>query len=130
LGRQDQVSYSTFYDPSGRSAGTGSTAFLVDRAAARAQQPNRSFSVERKLPLEFYGKAAFVGKAGPLRFTFAPDAMGVERRFRRTALYRLRNWRNDRYSAVELTIGATSAADSSGWAGTHIERALDAGGGL
>src|SRR5882724_9014454 len=59
LGRQDQVSYSTFYDPGGQiSRGPVPTAFLVDPHGLRVPSSRTvSFSVERKLPMELYGKA-------------------------------------------------------------------------
>src|SRR5260370_19382870 len=79
LGRQDQVSYSTFYDPSGQVVrGPVPTAFLVDPRGLRMPSSRIvSFSVERKLPLEFYGKASYILKQGHSGFTFAPAPLGA-----------------------------------------------------
>src|SRR5260370_12728017 len=64
LGRQDQVSYSTFYNPSGQiSRGPLPTAFLVDPRGLRVPASRTvSFTIERKLPCDFYGTASRVLK--------------------------------------------------------------------
>jgi len=122
LGRQDQFSYSTFYDPAARSAGAGPTAFLVDRAACACQQRTVSSAWERSLPLVLR-KAAFVVKRGRSDHVCA-DAMGMGAPIPEDGVYRLRKWRGTiDYSAVELRCGATSAQIRV-VAGTPIERAL------
>ena len=109
LGRQDQVSYSTFYDSSGLiSRGPVPIAFLVDPRGLRVPGTRTiSFSIERKLPFDFYGKASYLLKAGHSGFTFAPDVIGSPEPIPEDGVYRLRNWRNDRYHAVELTVRRT-----------------------
>src|SRR5439155_27011041 len=99
LGRQDQVSVSTFYNPSGEiSRGPVETAFLVDQRNLRSPRFRIvSLSFERKLPFESYGKASYISKLGHSGFTFAPDAMATFAPIPIDGLYRLRNWRNDRY---------------------------------
>jgi len=77
FGRQDQVSYSTFYDPGGQISAAHSDGVPGGSARpAHAEQPHRQLQRERKLPLEFYGKASYIVKQGRSGFTFAPDAAG------------------------------------------------------
>ena len=57
---QDQVSYSTFFLPGWSAAVPCATAFRLNEH--RLQVPRyrtASFSMERKLPLDFYGKASY-----------------------------------------------------------------------
>jgi len=67
-----------------------------------------SLSVERKLPFEFFGKASYIGRAGQHGFTFAPpQPIGGGGTVPIGGAYHLRNWRNDRYDALELTVRRT-----------------------
>jgi hypothetical protein len=109
FGRQDQVARSTFFDSGGQMIGSPvETAFRVDQRELRAPRYRTlSFSVERKLPFDFFGKASYIGKLGRRGFTFAADAGAPFATIPDGGLYRLRNWRNDRYDAVELTVRRT-----------------------
>ena len=120
FGRQDQVSIATFFDPNGQiSRGPVETTFVVDPRGLRAPRYRTlSFSVERKLPFDFYGKASYIGKVGRRGFTFAPDTAGASEPIPEGGLYRLRNWRNDRYDAVELTVRRTFAGKFE-WVGGY-----------
>ena len=90
------------------SRGPIETAFLVDQGNLRSPRFRiASLSVERKLPFEFYGRVSYISKLGHSGFTFAPDAMATFAPIPNDGLYRLRNWRNDRYDAVELTVRRT-----------------------
>jgi hypothetical protein len=110
LGRQDQVSLSTFYDPNGQILrGPVQTEFLVDPRGLRVPRYRiLSLSLERKLPFEFYGKASYIGRVGQNGFTFAPpQPIGGAGAIPVGGAYHLRNWRDDRYDAVELTVHRT-----------------------
>jgi hypothetical protein len=109
FGGQHQTAWSTFFDPGGQiSRGPIETAFEVDQRGLRSPRYRiLSLSVERKLPFAFYGKASYIGKMGRRGFTFAPDQNGNFGSLPEGGLYRLRNWRNDRYDALELTVRRT-----------------------
>ena len=109
FGRQDQVSLSTFFDLNGAiRRGPVETAFRVDQRDLGAPRYRiLSMSVERKLPFEFYGKASYIGRMGRRGFTFAPDSEEGAQPISEGGMYRLRNWRNDRYDAIELTVRRT-----------------------
>ena len=109
FGRQNQAALSTFFDPGGGVVGPPvETAFDVDQRGLRAPHYRTiSFSVERKLPWDFYGKASYLGKAGRRGLTFAPDPTGLLAPIPADGLYRLRNLRDDRYKALELTVRRT-----------------------
>jgi hypothetical protein len=64
-------------------------------------------SLERKLPFEFYGKASYIGREGQNGFTFAPPLLAGPGAIPMGGAYHLRNWRDDRYDAVELTLRRT-----------------------
>jgi len=109
LGRQDQVTISTFYDANGQLARAPvETSFLVDPRFLRVPRYRIvSGSVERKLPFEFYGKASYIGRMGENGFTFAPLVLPAPGQVPVGGVYQLRNWRNDRYDALELTVRRT-----------------------
>jgi hypothetical protein len=102
---QDQVSLSTFFTPSGAVRhGPVQTAFLVNERELRVPRHRiLSFSIERKLPFDLYGKASYIRKAGSRGFTFVNELESLD------GAYRLRNWRHDRYDALELTVRRTFA---------------------
>jgi hypothetical protein len=103
---QDQASYATFFGPSGLvSRGPVETAFLVNEA--QLQVPAyRTFSlgIERKLPWDLYGKAAYTRRRGRRGFAFVNEGDWLEGGY-----YDLRNTRRDRYDAVELSVRRTFA---------------------
>jgi len=106
---QDQDSYSTFYDRAGRPAsGPVATSFLVDEHELKVPHYRTlSLSAERKLPFDFYGRASYIRRVGVEGFTFenvtgaggGPPVQGFS--------YLLRNQKNDRYDAVEITVRRT-----------------------
>lgn len=106
---QDQVSLSTFYYPSGLvRRGPVETAFLVDESAIRAPRYQTfSLGVERLLPFDFHGKAAYTRRAGRRGFTFINELEELKNSAPEGGLYRLSNSRNDRYDALELTLRRT-----------------------
>ncbi|MEO7653088.1 MAG: hypothetical protein ABIZ80_21735, partial [Bryobacteraceae bacterium] len=108
---QDQVSISTFFDPSGViRRGPIETAFqIVDRDLRMPRYRTLSLSMERKLPLEFYGKAAYIRRGGRRGLTFVNELPlpGDLAPFPAGGFYQLRNVRNDRYDAVEVTVRRT-----------------------
>ena len=101
---QDQVSLSTFFPPGGiGQRGPVETAFAVNEHALQAPRyRSASFTAERKLPFDFFGRAAYSHRVGSRGFTFvnelAPPGGG---------LYQLRNWRHDRWDAAEFSIRRT-----------------------
>ncbi|MFB3827735.1 MAG: carboxypeptidase regulatory-like domain-containing protein [Bryobacteraceae bacterium] len=99
---QDQTSYSTFFYPGGLlRRGPVPTFFFLDEGTLRVPRYRiLSASVERKLPLELYGKMAVVHKVGRGGLTFADEAEGI---------YRLRNWRHDSYDSLEVSVRRTFA---------------------
>ena len=103
---QDQASFSTFYLPSGAvSRGPVMTAFLVNDHELRVPRfRTLSLSVERKLPLELYAKSSYVHKEGTRGFVFVNDLLPAASEAAQGGMYQLRNWRHDRYDALELSV--------------------------
>src|SRR5262249_18476532 len=93
FGRQDQVSVATFFDPTGQiSRGPVETAFGIDQRDLRAPHYRTvSVSVERKLPFEFYGRVAYIGKVGRRGFAFAPQESETATPTLQDELFLLRN---------------------------------------
>jgi len=104
---QDQASLSTFFLPGGGVRGPVETAFLInDHALSAPRYRTVSFSVERKLPFDFYGKASIMHKVGSGGFTFVNELEAFGGIYP-GGLYQLRNWRHDRYDAAEFTVRRT-----------------------
>jgi hypothetical protein len=103
---QDQVSLSTFFDPAGAvRRGPVETSFLVNEAALRVPRYRTlSFSAERKLPWELYGRASYTRRVGRRGLTFVNRSPGE------ASVYELQNWRNDRYDSFEITVRRTFAS--------------------
>ena len=102
---QDQISLSTFFDRSGLPRrGPVETAFLVNESELNVPRyRTTSLSVERKLPFDFYGKAGWTRRVGSRGFTFINELDAAEA----GGFYLLRNWRHDRYHALELSLRRT-----------------------
>jgi hypothetical protein len=100
--QQDQVAYSTYFPPGGLPPATPiPTQFFVnDRNLDMPRYRTASLSVERKLPLDFFGRASWTRKVGRQGFTFVPESAGP-------GMFNLHNWRNDRYDAAELSVRRT-----------------------
>ncbi len=105
---QDQVSLSTFYDPSGAvRLGPIETAFTTNEQTLRAPRYQTiSAGVERKLPFDFYGKLALTRRVGERGFTFINELESVGGSIE-GGIYRLTNARSDRYDSLELTLRRT-----------------------
>ena len=99
---QDQSSVSTFYPPTGGPpAPPVTTGFLVDRRSLKVPRARvYSLSVERTLLHGFYGKLSYLRRAGWDGLTFAEPGGGL---VQSRLYYTLRNQRNDRYDALELS---------------------------
>ena len=109
---QDQTSYSTFFLPGGDASGLPvPTAFLVNQRRLRMPRyRSANLSVERKLPLEFFAKAAYTHREGSRGLAFVPDA----------GFYELQNGRHDVYRALEISLRRTFAGQFEWFAGyTH-----------
>jgi len=116
---QQQVSYSTFFLPGGQPAGLPvQTAFLVNRHGLDVPRyRTASLSVDRKLPLEFYAKAAYTHKEGSQGFAFVNDLQTAGGPVPEGGFYRLQNGRHDIYRALEFSIRRTFAGQFEWFAG-------------
>lgn len=110
----DQVSYTTFFDPTGRVRnGPIPSSFYVDEGALRAPRyRTASVSAERKLPFEFYGKAALTRRSGGRGLAYTRDLAQGE-------IHRLQNIRRDRYDAFEVSLRRTFGGHFE-WFGGYI----------
>ncbi len=110
--RHDQVSYSTFFSSNGSALGPPvETGFLLNEHQLRLPRyRTSSFSVERKLPFEIFGRVNLTHRIGTHGFTFVGDSL-VEPflPFSRANFYSLSNARRDEYNAAEFTIRRTFA---------------------
>ncbi|MGH9662606.1 MAG: TonB-dependent receptor domain-containing protein [Bryobacteraceae bacterium] len=97
----DQSSFATFYRPDGSIArGPVETAFFVDEQGLRVPRYRTvSFSVEKKLPFDLYGKAGYSRRSGRRGLSFYREFDPFS-----GGLYHLLNGRNDRYDAFELAV--------------------------
>jgi carboxypeptidase family protein len=105
---QDQISLSTFYLPNGVVRGPVQTRFLMNDHDLHAPRFRTvTFGAERRLPFNFYGKAAYLHKVGSDGFTFVNEIEAVGGAPIAGGLYQLRNWRHDRYDAAEFVVRRT-----------------------
>jgi hypothetical protein len=116
---QDQVSYSTFFLPTGLPAGAPvPTAFLVnDRALQVPRYRTASLSFERKIPLDFLARAAWLRREGSRGFDFVNSLPTVPLPLPVSGSYQLYNGRHDQYQALELSIRRTFAGRFEWFAG-------------
>ena len=114
---QDQVALSTFYAPNGVLArGPVETAFEVNEGLLRVPRYRTlSFAVERSLAFGLLGKASYVRRGGNrgLSFFGSPVQAAGAGFLPASDTYLLRNWRRDRYEAVELTVRRSFAGTRS-----------------
>jgi hypothetical protein len=109
--QQEQVSYSTFFLPGGQPLGLPvKTAFQVNqRGLEMPRYRTASMSVDRKLPFEFYARAAYMHKEGVEGFAFVNELPVFAGPVPAGGFYRLQNDRHDIYRAAEFSIRRTFA---------------------
>jgi hypothetical protein len=114
----DQVSLSTFYVPGGAPQGPIATSFLVnDQSLQTPYYHSASFTVERKLPHEFYLKSGYTRRVGNRGFTFLPPPFLPVTMLSEAANFQLVNIRRERYDAVDVSLRHTFAGKFEWFAG-------------
>ena len=105
---QDQASYSTFYGRDGLPLGPPvATTFLADESAFRVPRYRTvSLSADRKLPFDFFGRIAYTRRTGNGGFTLVNDYQGPGVP-PPGGFFTLRNWKHDRYRALEVSVRRT-----------------------
>jgi len=112
---QDQVAIASFFNPDGQlTRGPVETAFRVnDRELSVPRFRTFSLGLERQMPLGFFARASYIRRKGSRGLNYFA---GVEEQatpglswVREAEYYSLRNWRNDRYDSMELTLRRTFA---------------------
>lgn len=114
---QDQVSMSTYFPAGAAAYGPVETAFRLGSQSLRTPYYRMaSAGVERKLPLGFYGRADYVRRSGErgLGFASAPASSAPSQT---TAVYDLRNLRQDRYDGFDVSVRRTFAGQYEWFAG-------------
>jgi hypothetical protein len=101
---QEQSSISNFYGPTGTlTAGPIETSYVLKPDNLRLPRyALSSFSAERKLPLELYGKLSLISREGSRGFTFEDEVVNPS-----TNLYVLDNIQRQRYRAAEFALRRT-----------------------
>jgi hypothetical protein len=108
--QQDQISLSTFFLPNGVIQGPVATSFQVnDHQISTPRYQTANVTVERKLPFEFYGKAAYTWRDGNNGFVFSTATPQTGPMFYDGAVFALHNERRDRYDAFDFSIRRTFA---------------------
>jgi hypothetical protein len=108
--QQDQTSLATFYPVGSPPEGPVPTVFQVNQAALRTPYfRTTSFTVERKLPFGFYGKAGYLRRFGNDGFIFDPVAPVTTAMFYQGATFTLRNDQRLRYDAFDISLKRTFA---------------------
>jgi hypothetical protein len=116
--QQDQVSLAIFFLPGGIVHGPVQTAFQVDEQALEVPRyRTSSFSVERKLPSEFYLTAGYTRRTGTHGFLYATPAPVSSATLYEGAVYQLRSTRRYRYDAVDISLRHTFAGQFEWFAG-------------
>jgi len=122
---QDQVAVSTFLAPDGVvRRGPVETAFLVEEQFLRVPRyRTASVSLERPLPGGLLGKVTYLRRSGNRGLTFFSELVDLQgpeaSRVRQVENYYLRNWRRDRYDALELTV-RRSFRGAFQWHGSYV----------
>ena len=119
---QDQVSLSTFFPPGAPAGPPVETVFTTNEPALKTPYyRSASFSVERKLPHDFYLKSGYLHRTGNHGFAFVP--IGPAAFFvpgvipAAPAIFQLTNSGRDRYDAVDLSLRHTFAGKYEWFAG-------------
>jgi len=108
---QDQISLSTFY-PQGGGPGVGPVPIsfgVNDRSLDTPHYQTTSVQIERKLPLDFYGRTGYTWRIGTTGLVFAPPAPLAGPALFEGTVFQLRNQRRERYDAVDFSIRRTFA---------------------
>jgi hypothetical protein len=107
---QGMTSFSTFFLPDGTVHGPVPTSFVVDgRALSTPKYQTANLTAERKLPLDFYAKAAYTWRGGGNGFVFETQSPQSGPMFYDGAVFQLRNSRRERYDAVDFAVRRTFA---------------------
>jgi hypothetical protein len=107
---QDQASVSTFYLPGGVVEGPIASAFVInDQSLVAPRYRNASFSMERKIPADFYLKVAYSHRTGDRGFAFLPPPVFFPQNGPATIDYQLSNSRHERYDGLEISVRRTFA---------------------
>jgi hypothetical protein len=118
VARQDQTSLATFYPAGADALGPVPTTFQVDDQHLRTPYyRTASFSVERKLPFDFYGKSTYTHRTGHNGFAFDPLVPETATLLYDSATYILSNTRSDRYDAFDISMKRTFAGKYEWFAG-------------
>lgn len=107
----DQVSLSTFY-PAGGGPPVGpiTTAFTANEQALRPPfSRTASFSVERRLPRDFYLRSGYTHRTGDHAFVFTPQFALIPPVLPPDVVFQLSNARHERYDAVDISVRHTFA---------------------
>jgi len=115
---QDQINLSTFYAPDGSIRGPVTTVFLGNEQTLRTPYSQiASFSIEQKLPREFYLKSNYIRRTGTRGLTFVPSGPAAAGYFYAGADFQLANARRDRYDAWDISVRHTFAGRYEWFAG-------------
>jgi hypothetical protein len=108
--QQDQTSLSTFYPVGGAPVGPVPTSFQVrDQTLSTPRYQTASVNIERKLPLDFYGRTGYTWRYGSQGFVFVPTLPLAGPAFFTGTVFDLRNARRTRYDAVDFSVRRTFA---------------------
>ena len=106
----DQVSLSTFYLPGGAVQGPITTSFTANEQMLRAPfSRTASFSVERRLPRDFFLRSGFTHRTGDHAFVFVPLVPLIPSALPPDVIFQLSNSRQERYDAADISIRHTFA---------------------
>jgi hypothetical protein len=116
---QDQVSYSSFFYPNGlpRRAPVETVFFVDQHALSVPRYRTVSVTLDRKLPFDFYGRAAFTRRHGRGGFTFVNE-LDLPNSIPIGGYYYLRNWRHDEYTGLEVSVRRTFGHFE--WSGGYV----------
>ena len=104
---QEQTSITSYFAPAGTMVGTPvESRFVLTPSALRLPRfAVSSFTAERRLPWNVYGRATLISREGSRGFSFEQGAVNAS-----TNVYILDNVGRERYRAAELTVRRTFLA--------------------
>ena len=102
----DQVSLSTFFSPGGGPPlGPVMTAFTANEQHLRPPYSRTtSFTVERRLPRDFYLRSGYTHRTGDHAFVFVPLLRLFPAALPPSVVFQLSNSRQERYDAADISI--------------------------